>query len=129
MQTNVEIAKRLINAFKHYGCFIFEKEELELIRSFVKETGLNNLLVLKKADPRYDQLYILLPWSIEFHQDCVSKVHKLLAEGSIDRNSFKKNYVIMVEQCIRHYVRERIKEVINRLESYIAKAGGVSETK
>lgn len=129
MQTNVELAKRLINAFRHYGCFIFESDELEFVKNFVKESGLNNLLILRRVDPRYERLYILLPWSIEFHQDCVSRVHKLLAEGSIDRNSFKKNYVVMVEQCIRHYIRERIKEVINRLEDFLRRVGEVAEPK
>jgi hypothetical protein len=116
-----ELAKRMLNAFKHYECFIFEKREYKLVRRLLEETGLNKHVVLRRADPRYEYLYILLPWRIEFEDECVAYVKKLLAEGMISREQYKKNANILINQCIKHKEREKVREIINILENYIKK--------
>lgn len=114
----VTLVKRILNGFKHYGCFIFEKAELDMVRRVAKNSGIDKLSTLRKADPRYDHIYIIIPWSIEFHQECESRIRKLLAEGGINRDVFKKNYVSLIEQCVRFFERERVKEIIRSLENY-----------
>lgn len=114
-----ELIKRILSGFKHYGCFIFEKRELESVKRVAKNTGIDRLLKIKKADPRYDHIYILIPWDIEFHQECESRIRKMLVEGGINRDLFKRNYSVLLEQCVRFFERERTKEIIRILEETV----------
>ncbi len=122
-----KLVSRMINAFQHFECFVFEKEELENVKNVLVKTGIRNLVVVKRADPRYEYIYMVVPWNREFETMCISKVKKLLAEGSIDRETYSRRYSELVLQCIRHYERERIKEIIEKLKKYISsgdKGGG-----
>ncbi len=117
------LAERVLNAFKHYECFVFEREELDLVKKLVNEAGLKKHVVIRRADPRYEYIYIMLPWRIEFENECVAYVKKLVAEGKINHNYYKKNKNIMISQCIKHKEREKVKEIINILENYIRGKG------
>ncbi|RLG81384.1 MAG: hypothetical protein DRO13_01340 [Thermoprotei archaeon] len=120
----LELAKRMLNAFKHFECFIFEKRELEAVKKLLRETGLNRHLLLRRADPRYEHIYVLLPWRIEFEQECLASVKRLLAEGRVDQDYYKKNYKLLITQCIKHFEREKVKEVISILRDYINRVSG-----
>lgn len=119
MSEELQLIRRIINGFKHYGCFIFEKKEFELVKKVVKNSNIDKLLTVRKADPRYDHVYVLIPWELEFHQECESRIRKMLVEGGINRDLFKKNYPILLEQCVRFFERERIREIIRILEEYV----------
>ena len=115
----LELAKRVLNAFKHFECFVFEREEYDLVRKLLEETGLKRHVVVRKADPRYEHIYIILPWRYEFENECTAYVKKLLADGKINHNYYKKYKNIMISQCIKHMEREKVKEIINILEKYV----------
>lgn len=119
----LELAKRVLEAFKHYECFVFEKNELKLVKKLVNETDLQKHVVIRKADPRYEHIYIMLPWRIEFESECINYVKKLLAEGKVNHNYYKQNKIIMILQCIKHKEREEVKEIIKILETYISGKG------
>ncbi|OYT37759.1 MAG: hypothetical protein B6U89_06885 [Desulfurococcales archaeon ex4484_58] len=123
MSEKIDLAKRILNAFKHFECFVFESSELKKVKEVLNDTGLNKLVVMKKADPRYDHIYILLPWNIEFEQECVSKVKELLASRRINNDYYKKNYLLLIDQCVKHHIKERVKEIINVLQRYIGGRG------
>jgi len=123
---DIDLAKRILEAFKHFDCFVFEKDELENVRDFINRSGLNKLVLLRKADPRYEQIYILLPWSLDFEQICISRVKQILAEGGVNQDKYKKDYLLMIDQCINHLERERVREIIKFLESYINRLGGLT---
>jgi len=116
----VELAKRMINAFKHFQCFVFEREEFEPVKKLINDLGLNKHVVIRKADPRYDYIYIVIPNYIDIESECVNYVDKLLAEGKINHNMYKKNKEVLIRQCMNHKGLERIKEVINILEQYLS---------
>ncbi len=116
---DLDLANRILKAFKRFECFVFEKDELEKVKKFIHSSGLYKLVLLRRADPRYEYIYILMPWSIDFEQICVSQVKKLLADGRINHEQYRKYYLLMIDQCIRHYERERVKEIISFLEKYI----------
>ncbi|MET1160793.1 MAG: hypothetical protein ABWW65_07525 [Thermoprotei archaeon] len=115
-----ELAKRMINAFKHYECFVFEKSELELVRELLKRLDLNKKLLMRRADPRYEDIYILLPWRLEFEQECLAEINRMRSEKRIDEDIYAKYYKVMILQCIKHHEREELKEVISTLEKYIS---------
>ena len=121
-QDVLEMAKRMLKAFKSFECFVFEREELELVKKTLIETKIRRLVRIKKADPKYEHILIVVPWSKEFENMCLAKVKELLAQGRIDRDTYNKRYNELVLQCIRHYERERVKEIINILQNYIEKA-------
>ena len=118
------MAKRMLKAFKNFECFVFEKEELELVKKTLIETKIRNLVRIRKADPKYEHIYVIVPWSKEFENMCLAKVKELLAHGRIDRDTYNKRYNELVLQCIRHYERERTKEIINILQKYIEESTG-----
>lgn len=114
-----ELASRMVKALKNFECYVFEKEELKKVYELVKESGIKSLVTIRKADPRYEHIYILVPWSRDFGIECKAIVDRALSEGRISRESYKKEYATMVAQCIKHKERERIKDIIAKLEQYI----------
>ena len=115
----LELAKRVLNAFKHYECFVFEKSELDKVKKLLEDAGLRKHVVVRRADPRYEEIYIILPWQQTFETECVNYVTKLVAEGKVNKNYYKKNRNLMILQCIKHMEREKVKEIISLLENYI----------
>ncbi|ADI32065.1 hypothetical protein [Staphylothermus hellenicus] len=124
MSELLELAKRMIKAFKTFECYVFEKKEIGKVRELLVKAGIRSLVRIRKADPRYPYIYVVVPWSREFEKICVAKVKELLAEGRIDRESYNKRYNELIAQCIRHHERERVKEIIEKLEKYIGKGSG-----
>ncbi len=119
----IELAKRMLNAFKHYECFVFEKEELENVKRVARESGIYKYAVLRKADPRYEYIYIILPWRMEIEQECVSRVQEALANRRINEETYKKYRAVMISQCIKHFERERTRVIVKLLEEYIKSKG------
>lgn len=119
----ISLAKRMLSAFKHFECFVFEKNELSTVKNLLDETGLTRLVYVGTADPRYREIYIVLPWRLEFEQECQSRIQRLYAERRIDEESYKKNKLLLITQCIKHMERERAREIINILEKYIKQHG------
>ncbi|MEM0355904.1 MAG: hypothetical protein QXT88_01325 [Desulfurococcaceae archaeon] len=126
---DLKLAKRILEGFKHYGCFIFERNEFEAVKKIARNTGIDRLVTLRKVEGRYDHIYIIIPWNIEFQQECISRVRKILFEGGINRDILKKNYIALIEQCVRFFERERIKEIIRNLENYIKSLENTGEEK
>ncbi|ABN70573.1 hypothetical protein Smar_1484 [Staphylothermus marinus F1] len=124
MSELLDLAKRMVKAFRTFECFVFEKEEIDKVRELLVQADIRSLVRIRKADPRYPYIYVVVPWSREFENICVSRVKKMLAEGRIDRETYNKRYNEMITQCIRHYERERVKEIIEKLERYIGKGSG-----
>ncbi|MEM1676013.1 MAG: hypothetical protein QXX35_00720 [Desulfurococcaceae archaeon] len=115
----IELAKRILNAFKQFECFVFERNEYNNVKSLLDEIGLTRLVYIGLADPRYREIYIVLPWRLEFEQECQSRIQRLYAERKISEENYKKNRLLMITQCIKHFERERTREIINILEKYI----------
>lgn len=114
-----KLASRMVKALRNFECYVFEKEELKNVYEVVKASGIKSLVTIKKADPRYEYIYILVPWSRDFENECKAIVDKALSEGRISRESYKKEYATMIAQCVKHKERERIKDIIAKLEQYI----------
>ncbi len=119
-----EYIERMIKALKHFDCYVFEKEDLDIVRQIVDLAGIRKIATIRKADPRYEYIYVLVPRSIDLEDECRLKARQLLAEGKIDRLQYKKYFDYFVVQCIRHKERERVKEIISRLEHYIRGVSG-----
>ncbi len=114
-----EYIERMIKALKHFDCYVFEKEDIEIVNKIAELTRIKKIATIRKADPRYEYIYVLAPRSIDLEDECRLKARRLLAEGKIDRLQYKKYFDYFVVQCIRHKERERVKEIISRLEHYI----------
>ncbi|MCD6488647.1 MAG: hypothetical protein J7K21_05425, partial [Desulfurococcales archaeon] len=72
----IELANRMKQAFKHVQCFVFEKEELEDVRNALREIGIQGLVRLRHADPRYPLIYIVEANLRDCELDCQSKAIK-----------------------------------------------------
>ncbi|WP_440059721.1 hypothetical protein ACSU1N_00760 [Thermogladius sp. 4427co] len=120
----IELAERVLNAFKRYECFIFEAQELQSIRELVAKSELTGLVVVRRVDPRYEHLYILAPWSLDFEKECLSLVQNMLAEGRLSLNDYKRKRDSLIEQCIVSKERERVRVIIEKLENYIKSIKG-----
>ncbi len=114
-----EYIERMIKALKHFDCYVFEKEDLEIVSKIAELAGIRKMVTIRRADPRYEYIYVLAPRNIDLEDECRLKARQLLAEGKIDRLQYKKYFDYFVVQCIRHKERERVKEIISRLEHYI----------
>ncbi|QOR94139.1 hypothetical protein IMZ38_05760 [Thermosphaera chiliense] len=123
MSEALKIAERVLKAFKYYRCFVFEKHELPLVKDFVVKSELTGLVTIKKADPKYEDIYILTASLKGFEQDCISKVDELLSRGQIPLDQYKKMRSELVEQCITSMEHERIKEIVEKIEKYYQKLG------
>lgn len=124
MSELIDLAKRMIKAFKNFECFVFEKDEIDKVRELLVKANIRNLVRIKKADPRYEYIYVVVPWSREFENICAAKVKELVADGMIDRETYNKRYNNLITQCIKHYERERAKEIVGKLEKYIGSSSG-----
>lgn len=54
-------------------------------------------------------------------RECLSKVESMLSKGEITHSEYKRYKRDLVEQCIISLEKERIKEIVSTLESYVAK--------
>jgi hypothetical protein len=124
MPSVVELAERVLTAFKHYECFIFEASELQSVRELIAKSELTGLVVVRRVDPRYEDIYIMAPWSLDFEKECLSKIQQLLADGRLSPDEYKRKRLSLVEQCVRSLEREKSRLIIERLEKYIKSIKG-----
>lgn len=119
------MAERVLKALKYYRCFVFEKRELSTVKDFVVKSELTGLVTIKRADPKYEDLYIMTASLKGFEQECVSKIDELLSRGQIPLDQYKRMRAELVEQCITSMEHERVKQIIEKIEKYYQR---ISET-
>ncbi len=119
----VEIVKRMVKAFKNIQCFIFERDELLVVRKAVDETGVSRLVKLERADKRYPYIYILRPNIDQFMRECSDKADKAILKGRVKEDVQKQFRVEFIRQCLNHYEHERVKEIISLFEKYLREHG------
>ncbi|WP_434731132.1 hypothetical protein WLZ34_05970 [Thermogladius sp. KZ2Tp1] len=124
MPSILELAERVLKAFKHYEAFIFEASELAQVRELVAKSELTGLVVIRRVDPRYEDIYVMAPWSLDFEKDCLSKIQQLLAEGRLSPEEYKRKRLSLLEQCVNSMERERARLIIGKLENYIKSIKG-----
>ncbi|MEM0378853.1 MAG: hypothetical protein QXP68_04405 [Thermosphaera sp.] len=121
MSEIISITERILKAFKYYGCFVFEKQELGVVKDFVIKSELTGLVTIRKADPRYEDIYIMTSSLKGFEQECVSKIDELLSRGQIALDQYKRMRAELIEQCITSMEHERVKQIIEKIERYYQK--------
>lgn len=121
MASIVQLAERVIAAFTHYGCFIFERHELENVKTLVALSGLGELVEIRLVDERYPGIYILTTWTRQIERECVLKIKELASRSEITSIEYKKYKRELIEQCIISKSREHAKKVVEILEDYSRK--------
>ncbi len=122
-QEIIDMAKRMIKAFKNIQCFVFERDEIHVVRKVIDEVGLSRLVRIGRADKRYPYIYIVKPNLNPFMKECSDKAEKTILEGRV-REEYKKQFRIeYIRQCLNHYEHERVKEIIGLLEKYLREHG------
>lgn len=111
----------MIKAFKRFGCFVFEAEELEKIRDLLVKAEIDKLIEVRLVDERYPYIYIAVIRRRGIERECLSRVEALLAKGSISQNYYKKYKRELIEQCINSLEREKSREIVEILERYLSK--------
>ena len=115
----IELANRMKQAFKHVQCFVFEREELEDVRNALREIGIQGLVRLRHADPRYPLIYIVEANLRDCELDCQSKAIKAIVEGRVREELKKQFQVEFIRQCLNFCEHERVKEIISRIEKFL----------
>jgi len=121
MSEYVSLTERMIKAFKKYGCFVFESTELEKVRDLIVKSEISRLVEIKAVDERYPYIYIVTASTKGLDRECTSIVESMLAKGEISQLEYKRYRRELIEQCIVSLERERVKEIIAILESYLSK--------
>lgn len=120
-QEITELAKRMRKAFSNVQCFVFEKQELQNVRKAINIIGLKGLVVVRLADPRYQQLYIVEPDIRDCEKDCESKALKKIAEGGV-REDLKKYFLTsFMRQCIDFCIHEKTKSILAIIDKYLGR--------
>ena len=124
----VLIAERMLKAFKHVQCFVFEKDELQSIRNAIKKIGLYKHIHVRLIDPKYPLIYIVKPNIRECIEECRRKADEYILTGKV-RDELKKHFRIeYISQCINHCEHEKVKEIIEILKKFLEgrKSGSTS---
>lgn len=115
----VSIAERMLKAFKHVQCFIFEKDELQIIRNAIKKIGLYKHVRVRLIDPKYPLIYIVKPNITECTEECRRKADEYILSGKV-RDELKKHFRIeYIRQCMNHCEHEKVKEIIEILKNFL----------
>ncbi len=114
-----ELLERMIKAFKHYNCFIYEKEEHDKVRKLLGKTGLMGKVWIGYVDPRYPHIYIVKPKFHDLERECLMEIENLFHKGSIRKEDYAKMKDEMIKQCINHYTYERSREIILIMEKIL----------
>lgn len=115
----VSIAERMLKAFKHVQCFIFEKDELQIIRNAIKKIGLYKHVCVRLIDPKYPLIYIVKPNITECTEECRRKADEYILSGKV-RDELKKHFRIeYIRQCMNHCEHEKVKEIIEILKNFL----------
>lgn len=121
MTNMAQLAERIIAAFTHYGCFIFEKQELENVKTLVALSGLGELVEIRLVDERYPDIYILTTWTRQVERECILKIKELASRSEITSIEYKKYRRELIEQCIISKSREHARKTVELLEEYLRK--------
>ncbi len=113
------LLKRILNGFKHFGCFIYEADEHQKVMNVLKKIKIDNYLKITLADPRYPYIYLIKPKDVDLERDCIVKIDKLFREGRLSEDDYKARRDELIRQCINHYLYERLKEIMNIIEKMI----------
>ncbi len=115
----LEIAKRMLRAFKHIQCFVFEKEELEDVRRAIRRIGLGKHVRVRLVDPKYPLIYIVRPNITECIEECRRKADEQILRGLV-REELKKHFRIeFISQCRNYCEHEKVKEIVGILEKFL----------
>lgn len=121
MSELILLVERMIKAFRNFGCFFFEDKELERIRDVIVKAEIDKLVEVRPVDEKYPYIMAVIASRRGLEQECVSTVDSLLAKGSISQDEYKRYRRELVEQCVISLEKERVREVIDMLEKYLAK--------
>ncbi len=117
----IEMAKRMRQAFSNVQCFVFEKQELQLVKKTINAIGLRGLVRLRLADPKYPYLYIVEPDIRDCEKDCESKALKKIANGEV-REELKKYFLTsFIRQCINYCIHEKTKSILSIIDKFLGK--------
>ncbi len=128
MDEIIQIAERMLKAFKHIQCFIFEKDELQNVKNAIKKIGLYGHIQLRLIDPKYPLIYIIKPNIRNCIDECNRKAEEYILSGKV-RDELKKHFRIeYIRQCINHCEHEKVKEIIDILKKFLEgrKSGSTS---
>ncbi len=115
----VEVAARMLKAFKNIGCFIFEKQEYDVVRRAVNSINMLKHVKIELVDQRYPYIYVVKPKIDHCFKECENKAGEYILKGEVKeslKNVFKKEFV---SQCVRYCEKRKINEVIALLESFL----------
>jgi len=124
----VSIAERMLKAFKHVQCFVFEKDELQSIRNTIRKIGLYKHVRVRLVDPKYPLIYIVKPNITECIEECRRKAEEYILTGRV-RDELKKHFRIeYISQCRNYCEHEKVKEIIEILKKFLEgrKSGNIS---
>ncbi len=115
----IEVATRMLKAFKKIGCFIFEKQEYDVVRKAVDSVNILRHVKVELVDQRYPYIYIVKPKIDHCFKECENKASEYILRGEVReslKNIFKKEFI---SQCIRYCEKRKIIEVIALLENFL----------
>ncbi|MEM1533129.1 MAG: hypothetical protein QW164_03555 [Desulfurococcaceae archaeon] len=115
----VEIAARMLKAFKNIGCFLFEKHEYEVVRRAVDSANMLKHVKIDLIDQRYPYIYAVKPKIDHCFKECENKAGEYILRGEVKeslKNIFKKEFI---SQCVKYCEKRKISEVIALLESFL----------
>ncbi|MEM0325428.1 MAG: hypothetical protein QW733_00105 [Desulfurococcaceae archaeon] len=121
MSELVSLVERVIMAFKKIECFIFEIHELEKVRDLVIKSGIEKYIEIRPVDERYPYIMALVPSRRGLDRDCIALLERMLSQGEISQDEYKKYKIELLEQCILSLETERAKEIVRILEDYYRK--------
>ncbi|MEM1642273.1 MAG: hypothetical protein QW123_02485 [Desulfurococcaceae archaeon] len=121
MSELVSLVERVIMAFKKIECFIFEIHELEKVRDLVIKSGIEKYVEIRPVDERYPYIMALVPSRRGLDRDCIALLERMLSQGEISQDEYKKYKIELLEQCILSLETERAKEIVRILEDYYRK--------
>ncbi|MEM0199016.1 MAG: hypothetical protein QXX72_01880 [Desulfurococcaceae archaeon] len=121
MSELVSLVERVIMAFKKIECFIFEIHELEKVRDLVIKSGIEKYVEIRPVDERYPYIMALVPSRRGLDRDCIALLERMLSQGEISQDEYKKYKIELLEQCILSLETEKAKEIVRILEDYYRK--------
>ncbi|MEM1830979.1 MAG: hypothetical protein QXJ97_05560 [Desulfurococcaceae archaeon] len=95
--------------------------ELEKVRDLVIKAEITKLVELKPIDERYPYIFAMVASRKGIDKECMGIVESMLAKGEITQNDYKRYKRELLDQCMTSLERERVKEIISAIETYLLK--------
>ncbi len=121
------LVERMIKAFRNFGCFFFESNELQSVRDILVKAEIEKLVEVRPVDEKYPYIMAVIASRRGLEQECISRVDSLLAKSVISQDEYKRYRRELVEQCLISLEKERVKEIVKILEEYLARVKQASE--